>query len=435
MSVTSVGSQGPVPQAAGGQGAERVPGTADHVKVLTDVELLAETRNLLRQAQEFMNANAAPNLPPINFDLLTVGESLAFLVHSVTSKTQAVQNETAKTNLKAIEGNIDKNREATIKQIDDWVKACQDAARKARGSGLWGCIAKVAAFVVSVALVVAAGVATAATAGAAAPLLALAVMAMIGAGTVLGSEISEREGGPSFSVAQGFEQLGNMISQELCGSDKFGKLIGGAMAYMTCAFLADPSTMGMFAEGTLTACGVDDPQTLMIANIVATVVCVVLIAVLSANLGAANSAANAGAKGAAAGTTTANTTTSAMKTADTAADTADAAAKAAEAAKKARDIKLAQKLLTGFGQISAGTTGIVQAAAKMEEAEAQLKADKAGVARMLSDMIADFYQQEWQTGFKALERLTEMVPATSEFLNEFLDTLSEGATSIADNYA
>ena len=146
-----------------------------------------------------VNGAGAPAIDGVTIDLSAEDMAAALLV--LQGKTQEAQLKTAKEGLEVNRVKQKNAHESAMKKLDDWVKKSRAAAAKQKALGIFGWIAKAVAFIASAIATVVAAVATVATAGAAAPLLAVATLALVASGMSLASGISQAAGGPPLELS------------------------------------------------------------------------------------------------------------------------------------------------------------------------------------------------------------------------------------------
>lgn len=201
-------------------------------------------------------------------------EDMAAALQVLQGKTQDAQIKVAQEGLQTSKVKMDEQNTRAINKIKEWIKASQDAAAKQKVSGVTDWFAKIGAFLGAVFAVVAAAAATIATGGAAAPLLAMAVLGVVGAGMSLASAISQELGGPPLDL--------NSLMMKACTAiltavgvpaDKVeaaSKVMAGALAVLVPALLVtDPSLIGNLVGG-IAVLGGADPMQAAIATAVIT---------------------------------------------------------------------------------------------------------------------------------------------------------------------
>lgn len=206
-------------------------------------EVLLDTMDLLANAQiggssisdsgggssTISNANGAPRLDGVQINFSA--EDLAATLLVLQGKTQEAQLRTAKEGLQISRDKMKIQHEKAIKKLDECIKKCASAASKSKLGKIFGWVAKVASFV---AAAVSLAALTAITGGAAAPLMVLAIAAMVGSAISMASSISQELGGPPLELSS----LTTMACKAFLGAvgvpaDKLesaAKLMGGALA-------------------------------------------------------------------------------------------------------------------------------------------------------------------------------------------------------------
>lgn len=231
-------------------------------------------------------------------------DDMVSLLRSIRSKSQDGQLEAAKNGIETAQLAAEKNTEGQLKKIDEWVKKCEEANSKSTLGKIFSWIGKIAAVIASVVAVAVAGAAAIASGGAATPLLALAVMGLIGSTISLADQISQECGGPQISI-------GNLISTmtskflEACGVDadtagKIGKVMAGVVAIMAPALLlVEPGLASTMAQGICDLAGVDPKiagYVTMAVGIAAAVTVGIVMAVASGGSSAGTAAVSTAAK-------------------------------------------------------------------------------------------------------------------------------------------
>ncbi len=259
------------------QQAERSETVLDTVAFLNSATLVDSSANA--GAQRISNSNGAPTLDGvlINFS----AEDLAATLLVLQGKTQEAQLATAKEGLQISRDKMKALHEKNIKKLDEVIKKCESAASKSKLGKIFGWVAKVAAFVaagVALALTVASG-------GAAAPLLALAIVGMVGSAMSMASSISQELGGPPLELGS----LATMASKAFLGAvgvpaDKLeaaAKLMGGALAVglAPCSLLIDNQLLSNVATGIAELGGANAATTAYLGMAVALATGVAVIAV------------------------------------------------------------------------------------------------------------------------------------------------------------
>jgi len=221
-------------------------------------------------------------------------DDMVALLRTMQTKSQDAQLASAKEGLETARIKAEKNTENQLSKIKEWISKCKEADSKGFFAKLFGWVGKIAAALAAVASVVVAAAATAATGGAAAPLLALAVVGMVGATIMLADQVSQEFGGPQISIGNLLQTVvGKFL--EACGVDaemaeRIGKVMSGAMAMMVpVMLLIEPQLMGTMAEGVAKLAGASDDVAGKISmgfGIAAAVTVGIAMAVMSCGAGA-----------------------------------------------------------------------------------------------------------------------------------------------------
>jgi len=354
-------------------------------------------------------------------------EDMVSLLRSIRSKSQDGQLEAAKNGIETAKLAAEKNTEGQLKKIDEWVKKCEEANSKSTLGKIFSWIGKIAAVIASVVAVAVAGAAAIASGGAATPLLALAVMGLIGSTISLADQISQECGGPQISI-------GNLITTmtskflEACGVDadtagKIGKVMAGVTAMMAPALLlVEPGLASTMATGICELAGVDPAITgyvAMAVGIAAAVTVGVVMAVASAGASSGSAVANATAQtGSTAATTGAKVATTAAQTGSTVTTTA-----------MSTGTKVANGLVGAGAQIASGSTQVgagivtIQKAGIEKDAQNALADKKALAADMLK------IQQQMEDGReeikKVIQQIEEGLMNVTKMINDSADSMSQ----------
>jgi len=210
------------------------------------------------------NGNGAPQLDGVTVNFSA--EDMAATLLVLQGKTQEAQLSTAKeginTNKKKLE---DQNQRATDK-INDWIKKCEEASAKEKAGGVLNWFKKIAGAIAAAFAVVAAAIATVATGGAAAPLLALAVLALASSAVDIASEVDKANGGKGFDHVTQWMDPGSIIGK---GMGELAKAFGAsdeqaAIVSATFAVVATIAIMAASIALTGGASAVSDVQKMIL---------------------------------------------------------------------------------------------------------------------------------------------------------------------------
>lgn len=178
----------------------------------------APTPGAQGKANGITNANGAPEIDGVSMTFSA--EDMAAALLALQSKTQEAQIATAKEGLVSSKRKLEDQNAQAMAKLQEWIKNCQDAEAKQKCSGILGWFKKAFTAIASVFAVVAAAVVTGVTGGAAAPLLALAVLAMASTMFSLASDIARAAG------ADGAADILGDISSRLDLAGNVGKFVG-----------------------------------------------------------------------------------------------------------------------------------------------------------------------------------------------------------------
>jgi hypothetical protein len=354
-------------------------------------------------------------------------DDMVSLLRSIRSKSQDGQLQAAKNGIETAKLAAEKNTEGQLKKIDEWVKKCEEANNKSTLGKIFSWIGKIAAVIASVVAVAVAGAAAIASGGAATPLLALAVIGLIGSTISLADQISQECGGPTISIGN---LIGTMTSKllESFGVDpetagKIGKVMAGVAVIMAPGLLlVEPGLAATMAQGICELAGVDPAvagYVTMAIGIAAAVTVGIVMAVASAGASSGSAVANATAQ------TGATAATTGAKVASTAAQTTSTVTTATVST----GAKVANGLVGAGAQIASGATQIgsgivtIQKAGIEKDAQNAL-ADKKALA---ADMIK--IQQQMEDGReeikKVIQQIEEGLMNVTKMINDSADSMSQ----------
>ena len=243
------------------------------------------------------NANGAPSIGNVAINFSAEDLTAALLV--LQGKTQDAQLRTAKEGLGVSRLKMEENHKKSMEKIDTWIKKSESAAAKSKLSGIFGWIGKIAAFLASAIATVALAVATPFTAGATAPLLALAVIGLVGSTMSLASAVSQAAGGPALEISSLMTKVCTAFLKAVgVPEDKLeaaSRVMAGAIGLVTGAVLADSQLLGNMVSSIAQLSISDQNKAAIIGAIFSTLACVALTVVTSvatAGTGTANSIAD-----------------------------------------------------------------------------------------------------------------------------------------------
>jgi len=311
-----------------------------------------------------------PTLAP--YDPLLAAENSTFnllmRVEQLNAETQNAQLVSQQLGIHVTDVKRNQLHEDNLKKFDDAIAKIKAAKRAAGIADKLGLMGKILGFVAALAGVIAAVAAAVATGGLATPVVLFAALALVGASVSLGSEISERHGGGSFSFQDTVDEMGDFKA--------FGAVF----------ILVDPSVGGRLLGELAEYCGGDENWQLSM-NIVGTVLAIGITMKLAGAFKAGGNAGNAPIAGAGD---------------DVAAQAAQVAQRAATTAEKVAYVANSVRIVAA---ISGAITGAAQATlsyesqldrARGQEAEAERKANQEAILRT---------SQEAEEFRKAIEKL------------------------------
>lgn len=272
--------------------AAAVPNSAEIVTLLGDMARMAGTLRTGSSGGRNSGSddNGAPAIDGVRIEFSPEDMAAALLV--LQGKTQEAQLSTAREGLVTNKKKLEEKNQQAMDKINDWVQKCKDAAAKQKSSGIFGWVTKIAGFIAAALAVTVAAVATAATGGAASPLLALAVIGMVGATISLASHISQEAGGPALDLSSLMSKLCTTVLQA-CGvpkekAESAGRLMSGMAGLMTGAVLVDPGFAGQAFGGFAELVGADAGQAAIVAGVFTAVATIAISFALIAASGGAN---------------------------------------------------------------------------------------------------------------------------------------------------
>jgi hypothetical protein len=237
------------------------------------------------------NFNGAPSIDGVNVNFSP--EDLAAALLMLQSKTQESQLTTAREGLNVSKKKLDEKNQQAMDKITDWIKKCEEASAKEKSAGIFGWLVKIFSFIAAAIAVAVAAVATVASGGAAAPLLALAMVGLVGAGMGLASQISQAAGGPPLELSSLMSKMFTAILEGLgVPKDKAeaaGKVMAGAFAVLAPGLLlVDPALAGNMLGGVLELSGVEASKAAIASAVMSAVVGIAISIVMVAVTAGAN---------------------------------------------------------------------------------------------------------------------------------------------------
>lgn len=227
------------------------------------------------------NANGAPTIGGVAISFSA--EDLTAALAVLQGKTQDAQLRTAKEGLGVTRQKMQENHKKSLEKIKTWIKKCESAAAKSKLGGIFGWIGKIAAFLASAIATVALAVATPFTAGATAPLLALAVIGLVGSTMSLASAVSQAAGGPALEIStlmtkacSAFLKAVGVPQEKL---EAASRIMAGALGAMTGAMLADPQLLGGMVSSVAQLSITDQSKAAIVGAIFSTLACIALTVV------------------------------------------------------------------------------------------------------------------------------------------------------------
>lgn len=332
------------------------------------------------------DANGAPALeaPAVSFlddELTAIMEDLQENAFGSQRKNAEAKIHANRTHMRAALANKKANLQESRKVEDDR----KAADRKAK---IWGWIGRIVAVVASIAAVAV----TAATAGAASPLMAFAVMGLVGACISLADQIAkEKNPDSSISISALFNKIAGVILEKLGideqTSKRVGSILAGSMAVLTGAIIVEPQLAGDIAKGICELAGASETAKMAITMTVG-LIAGIAIGFITGGLGG---------------------------------NTAAGMNKAVHMA-----ISLGTKAIQGTTQIGAGVNALNQA--NLEADSANLRAEKKKIDALLVDI-----QNGQDESFEDLKNVLLMMEDSVDRFSAMIGDLCKNAIAITRN--
>ncbi|EHK65677.1 type III secretion system translocon subunit SctE [Achromobacter arsenitoxydans] len=340
------------------------------------------------------NANGAPALAPPAQSFSA--NDMIDLLRSIRSKSDEAQLASAKENLLVARTKNEKNNEAQLQKIQDYVKKCEEADRKGVLGKIFGWIGKIAALVFSAIAVGVLAAGTVATGGAGAPLLALAVMALIGSTIALADQVSKECGGPEISLGNLMTTIASKFLQA-CGvseetAQRIGKVVAGLVGISSPAMLLiEPNLIGGMAGGIAELAGAD-PKTAMAVTMAFGMAATIAVGVatIAVTMGAST-------------------------------------------------VSMAARIAGAAGQIAQGATQVAQGSIKMSVAKTQNEADNIQADKKELDAITRKLQARMEEAreeiTKVIQQMEEGLRMVTQMINGTADSMSQVTANIGKRMA
>lgn len=348
-------------------------------------------------------------------------DQLSLVLAALSSKNNEAQMKTAKDGLEITKQQKAESNKKAMEKLEEALRKHAEAKEKAKSGGIFGWISKIAAFIGAIAATVAAVAATVATGGAAAPLLALAAMALVATTMDLANHISQNMDPPGPDLT-----MGSLMTKMVVGiltappinmsEEKAKDLAPTIAAFIPGAAILAPDLIGQAAAKIAVETGVlnkEQAQWLAMAVTLA-----VTIAVTVATVVASGGASAAGAAG-----KTVDAASKAAKTADTAAKAVDAAAKAADTTAKA--VKTAAQVTQASASIVSGASNIAQGAIKIDAAKSTADAEKALADKKEMDAMLMKLAKQMEEETERIKELVENLDASFTMVSQMIASAGE----------
>lgn len=257
--------------AATAKGATISAALSDIARLLTDAHADDKPLGAKGNADDgISNGHGAPSLalPAV---ALSPDEMLSAIVR-LGAKMQQERLETLKDNVLVNKSKMDKNLESTLLNSQALRAKLAEADKSEKLGKIFGWVGKVMAVVVSAAIVAVTAVAAIASGGAAIPLLALSVMALVGATMSLADQTSKELGGPEISlsnlVSSASVKVLEAFDVDHDEAQKIAKVLVGVVAIaLPVLLLIEPQMVGTMATGICELAGAS-PETAAIVGAV-----------------------------------------------------------------------------------------------------------------------------------------------------------------------
>ncbi|MCX5590270.1 type III secretion system translocon subunit SctE [Alcaligenes endophyticus] len=241
-------------------------------------ELATIAQSFYSSASSNDKADNAPELPPATRSFSA--DEMVALLRTLQEKTQQSQLQGAQAELETKETELQKNHEAQMEKINEWVE--KSTAKPSLLQRILGWAGKILALVAAVAAVAV----TAATAGAASPLMLLAGAGLIAAGIGIVDQACKEAGKDGFSLGQMVSKLVTSVLAALGVSEetasKVARVITGALATLTMsALLVEPSLLTDLIGGICDLAGVDKEKLAIIETVITAVASLTIGLVMS----------------------------------------------------------------------------------------------------------------------------------------------------------
>ncbi len=343
------------------------------------------------------SSSGVPTIDGVMFEFSAADMAAALLV--LQGKTQDAQMSTAKEGLATNKNKMEEKNAASMKKINDWIKACEDAAAKEKSGGIMGWFQKIGTFIAAALAVVVAVAATAATGGAAGPLLALAVIGLVGATISLASAISQEAGGPALELSTLTAKLCTVVL-EACGVPKdkaeaAGKMMSGMAGLMTGAVLVDPAFAGNAFGGFAELVGADAMQVAIVTGVF-TAVATIAIAV-----------AMVVATGGASAPSTINSIASMVKT--------------------------GAAIAQGAVGLATGGLAVAQGVNKLEIVKDERTANLAQADKKLIDAIIAKLQKQMEDDREEIKKVLQQIMDGVQLVSQMINSASDSRSQLAAN--
>lgn len=369
-----------------------------------DTALLAQLRDMIGnksataqgKGDGITDARGAPAIgnPVTSFS----ADDMTELLRSIRSKSQDAQLEGAKSGIETARIKAEKNTDSQLKKIEEWVAKSKEAEEKGTLGKIFGWIGKIVAVIAAVAAVAVAAVATVATGGAAAPLLAFAVIGLVGATISLADQISKECGGPEISIGNLLTTMSSKFL-EACGvpkekAEQIGKVMAGVAAVMMPAMLlVEPGLAGTMATGICELAGADKNTTMYVA-MAASVAAAITVGIVMVVASGGASAANVG-----------------MST----------------------SIKLANTMVTAGAQIAGGVTTAATGAINISKAHTQREAENLLSDKKDLEAAMVKLQKQMEEGREEIKKVLAQIEDGMQAVTQMINGAAESMSQITAN--
>ncbi len=235
------------------------------------------------------NGHGAPAIGAVMAPFSPV--EMTLILQGLKIKTEDAQLRTVKEGLGITRQKLAQEHKNSLEKLTESIKKSESAESKSKVSKIFGWVAKVGAVVGSLVAIAGLVGVTGLTGGAAAPLLALAVIGLVGATISLTSAIVQAAGGPPVDINSAMTwgckavlKIVGVPEEKLEGASK---IMAGALGMVTGAVLLDSQLVGSLAAGIVELTSDSSNWAAIIGATVAAVASVAIAVVMACATGGA----------------------------------------------------------------------------------------------------------------------------------------------------